>query len=166
MNQDRNRKALALYQASGFSSWDGTFAPLQVCLLCGSGGPPQVTPESRCATCGSPLAMPPSQTELTGEHVGRRGAPRRDRHHLANLQLGWPSLPRPVRWRDLSLTGLSVHTEFAVAVGQMVRVSDAGVDVLAEVVQCRPRGNLYTVHARLLRARFEQTSGVFVSTRA
>ena len=166
MNYLTRDHALALYNAPAAAAWDGEAQPLQLCLLCGSGGPPFVRPDSCCATCGSPLAPPPTPDARTLEHLGRRGAFRRGRDHVAMVNVGWPSTAIPVRWRDLSLTGLSVFAERPIAVDRTIRVHDAGVDVLAEVVDCRPQGPYFTVHARLLRARFLQTSGVFVSARA
>lgn len=160
------QQALTLYRASAAGPWDDQPQPAQWCLLCGSTGPPAVRADSCCATCGSPLASPPEPDRRAPEPYGRRSALRRWRDHVASLQLGWPSTPFPVRWRDLSLTGLSVLAERPVPPGRTIRVSDAGIDLLAEVVDCRPIGRLHTVHARLLRARFLQTSGVFVSARA
>ena len=165
MNQLRADLALAQYHAPTGASRSGVFRSYGVCLLCHSGGPPQVLPDSVCATCGSPLAAPPATDNRTSEMLGRRGALRRGRDHVALVYVGWPSLPTPVRWRDLSLTGLSVLSEMPMEVDQMIRVSDNGVNVLAQVVDCRPLDRLHTVHARLLRARFVQTSGVFLSAR-
>jgi hypothetical protein len=165
MNVLSRDRALAQYRAP--TAWDGEDAqPLQLCLLCGSVGPPIVRPESCCSTCGSPLAPPPTPDGRTLEHLGRRGALRRGRDNVAMVQVGWPSTPLPVRWRDLSLTGLSLHSERPIDVGQTIRVSDPGIDVVAQVVDCRHLGRYHTVHARLLRARFLQTSGVFISARA
>lgn len=137
-----------------------------MCLLCGSGGPPQVLHDSCCASCGSPLAQPPLIDQATPEALGRRAALRRERDHLANLQVGWPSPDYAVRWRDLSLSGLSIMAERAVDIGVVIRVTDGGVDALAQVVECRHQGALRSIHARLLRVRFVQTSGVFCSVKA
>ena len=95
-----------------------------------------------------------------------RGSVRRDRSQVATLSIGWPAQPVPVRWRDLSLTGLSVYIAQPLAPGQVVRVVDAALDVVAEVVSCRASGRAWTVHARLLGAIFLQTAGVFVSAKA
>jgi hypothetical protein len=165
MNVLHRDHALAQYRAR--AAWDGEEAqPLQVCLLCGADVPPVVRPESCCPTCGSPLAAPPMPDHRTLEHLGRRGALRRDRDNMATVQIGWPSTPMSVRWRDLSLTGLSLHSERPIAVNRTIRVTDPGIDLVAQVVDCRDLGRYHTVHARLLRARFLQTHGVFISARA
>ncbi len=152
--------------AQGGSVWAGASRAMALCLMCGSGGPPQVLPSSVCSSCGSPLASAPEAHGADLERQGRRGALRRSRNHLATLQLGWPSSSMPVRWRDLSLTGLSILTERMVDIEQIIRVSDAAIDTLAQVVECRHQGRLYTVHARMLRIRHIQASGVFVSIKA
>lgn len=141
------------------------FRRTSVCLLCHSGGPPEVLPDSVCATCGSPLAAPPATDARAIELLGRRGALRSERDHVATVHQGWPSAPMSVRWRDLSLTGLCVLAEVPIPVGRVIRVSDRGVDVVAQVVDCRSAGRFHSVHGKLLRARFVQTSGVFLSAR-
>lgn len=166
MNRPTPKQALVPYQAPAAGAWAGDSLPLQLCLLCGCGGPPKVLPDSCCASCGSPLAAPPTQHDLAQGMQGRRGAPRRGRDHLAMMHVGWPSSPMPVRWRDLSMTGLSLLAERVIDIDDMIRVTDSGVDALAQVVECRHQGRLHTVHARLLRVRFLQTSGMFVSTKA
>jgi hypothetical protein len=138
----------------------------QPCPLCGSGAPPKVWAHSRCANCDSPLALPLDPEAHGQDRQGRRGALRCERDHLARLHLGWPSESVPVRWRDLSLTGLSVIAEGPVPVGRRIRVIDAGFDGVAEVIRCERQGKLHTVHARLLTAMFVQASGVFVRVRA
>ena len=82
------------------------------------------------------------------------------------MQVGWPSAPLPVRWRDLSLTGLSLYAPQPLAPGQRLRLSDSALEVVAQVVACRPQGRLHVVHARLLTALLLQTTGVFVSAQA
>ena len=72
--------------------------------------------------------------------------------HVALLHVGWPSSPLPVRWRDLSLTGLSLYAPQPLAVGQRLRLVDSALEGVAEVVGCRPQGRLHVVHARLLTA--------------
>ena len=88
------------------------------------------------------------------------------RDHLATMQVGWPSPEFAVRWRDLSLCGLSVIAERAVDIDVVIRIRDAGVDALAQVIECRHQGSLRSIHARLLRVRFVQTNGVFFSVKA
>ena len=123
-------------------------------------------PDSRCPTCQSPLAALPGPGAAASELLGRRGAVRRDQGHVALMHLGWPSNPVPVRWRDLSLTGLSLYTPQPVPVGQRLRLIDSAIEVVAEVVDSRPQGRVHAVHARLVTALLLQSTGVFVSTKA
>ncbi len=97
---------------------------------------------------------------------GRRGALRRDQRHAALVQIGWPAPTEPMRWLDLSLTGLSFVCHREIAPQQTVRVIDAALEAVAEVVACRRQGPLYLVHARLLTVLFLRASGVFVSASA
>lgn len=135
-----------------------------LCPLCGFAGAALLRRDSRCSQCEAPLAppLPPGQQE----RGGRRGAVRRDQSHVAALQLGWPGPRVPVRWRDLSLTGLSVYANVPVAVATRVHLVDAALEAVAEVVACRRDGRMHLVHARLLTVLFLQSSGVFVSATA
>ena len=66
--------------------------------------------------------------------------------------VGWPSLALPVRWHDLSMTGLSFYAPTLIPVRQPIRVVDSALEVVGVVVGCRAKGQLYTVRARLLTA--------------
>ena len=123
-------------------------------------------PDSRCAQCHSPLAVLPGPGSQGHELLGRRGAVRRDQGHVALVHVGWPSPALPVRWRDLSLTGLSFYAPQALPPGQRLRLIDSVIEGVVEVVGCRPQGRVFTVHARLLTALLLQSVGVFVSAQA
>ena len=136
------------------------------CPLCQQpfGGLPR--PNSRCGHCHSPLASPPCPGAQGHELLGRRDAVRRDQGHVALVHVGWPSPALPVRWRDLSLTGLSFYAPQALPPGQRLRLIDSAIEGVVEVVGCRPQGRVFTVHARLLTALLLQSVGVFVSAQA
>ena len=136
------------------------------CLLCHQpyGGLPR--PDSRCAHCHSPLASLSGPGGQGHELLGRRGAVRRDQGHVALVHVGWPSPALPVRWRDLSLTGLSFYAPQALPTGQRLRLIDSAIEGVVEVVGCRPQGRVFTVHARLMTALLLQAVGVFVSAQA
>ena len=122
--------------------------------------------DARCPACHSPLAALPGHDHATHGMPGRRAAVRRDQSHVALMHIGWPSPPLPVRWRDLSLTGLSFYTTLALPPGQRLRLIDSALDGVAEVVRSRPQGRVQVVHARLLTALLLQATGVFVSATA
>ena len=145
--------------------------PRQWCALCGAAGPAARRQDSRCARCASPLApaLLPSQLGADRMEVGvqgRRGALRRDQRHGALVQTDWLSPPEPMRWLDLSLTGLSFVCHREMAARRTLRVIDEALEAVAEVVACRREGPLYVVHARLLTVLFLRASGVFVSASA
>lgn len=141
--------------------------PGRPCPLCGLPGPHHPRPDSRCTRCHAPLAALPVPGSQAHELLGRRGAVRRDRQHVASLQVGWPGQPVPVRWRDLSLTGLSLYTPRTLAPGQRVHLIDAALEAVAEVVDCRrAQGPWHLMHGRLVSAMLLQPTGVFVSAQA
>lgn len=123
-------------------------------------------PDSRCPACQSPLTVLPELATRAHDLLGRRGAVRRDQSHVALLHVGWPSQPVAVRWRDLSLSGLSLYAPLPLAAGQRLRLIDSALEGVAEVVDCRPQGRLHVVHARLLTALLLRSTGVFVSAQA
>lgn len=140
--------------------------PQRRCPLCQHPVVLTARPDARCPACHSPLAALPGPEASALDMLGRRGAVRRDQSHVALLHVGWPSQPLAVRWRDLSLTGLSLYTPLPIAVGQRLRLVDSAIEGVVEVVGCRPQGRLHVVHARLLTALLLQATGVFVSTQA
>ena len=145
---------------------DGQLLPDRRCPLCQypvTGGP---RPDSRCPRCHSPLAGLPGPGQHGHEALGRRGAVRRDQGHVAMVHIGWPSAAQPVRWRDLSLTGLSLYTVQALPAGTRLRLVDPALEAVVEVVGCRAQGRVHVVHAQLLTALLLQSTGVFMSTQA
>ena len=138
----------------------------QRCPLCQHSSAAPLRADSRCSQCHSPLARLPGADPQGHELLGRRGAVRRDQSHVALVFVGWPSPALPVRWRDLSLTGLSFYAPQPVRSGQRLRLLDSALEGVVEVVGCRAQGRVFTVHARLLTALLLQATGVFVSTHA
>jgi hypothetical protein len=136
------------------------------CPVCRFPLPSPIHIDTRCIHCDAPLASLPANDAAAHELLGRRGSVRRDRTQVATMYVGWPSTRMPVRWRDLSLTGLSVYSAQPIPAGQTVRVVDSALDVVARVVSCRASGQAWSVHGRLLTAIFTQTAGVFVSAKA
>ncbi len=136
------------------------------CALCSLAAPLQPRPNSRCTRCQAPLAAMPQPGSQAHELWGRRGAVRRDQSHVAMLQVGWPAPPLPVRWRDLSLSGLSFFAPRPLVPGQRLHLGDSLLETVAEVVGCRAQGRLFVVHARLLTLLLLMPTGVFVSARA
>ena len=158
----------------GPGAWPATSAPrlanddllAHACPLCRQPISGAIRADSRCPRCQSPLALLPGPARAAHELLGRRGAVRRDQHHVAMMHLGWPSPALPVRWRDLSLSGLSFYAPQSIARGRRLRLIDSALDGVVEVVGCRPQGRVHTVHARWLSGLLLQATGVFVSAQA
>lgn len=136
------------------------------CPLCQQPVSGRIQPDSRCPACHSPLARLPGTSPQGHELLGRRGAVRRDQSHVALVHVGWPSPALPVRWRDLSLTGMSFYAPQPVLAGQRLRLIDSALEGVVQVVGCRAQGRVFTVHARLLTALLLRATGVFVSAQA
>ena len=145
---------------------DGQLLPERRCPLCQHPGGWLLRPDSRCAQCQSPLAALPGPGQQGQEGLGRRGAVRRDQGHVLLMQVGWPATTQAVRWRDLSLTGLSLFVPQPLAAGTRLRLIDPALEAVAEVVRCRAQGRVQVVHAQLLTALLLQSTGVFMSTTA
>ena len=144
----------------------GQPAPVAACALCGQAVSQPVRQDSRCSHCLSPLARLPEPSHAGQELFGRRGAVRRHQDLVAQVPLGWPAPALPVRWRDLSLSGLSFYAARPLPVGQRLRLIDSALEGVVEVVNCRAQGRVHTVHARWLTGLLLQTTGVFVSAQA
>jgi len=136
------------------------------CPLCQHPAGPVLRSDSRCGRCHSPLAALPGPGQHGHEGLGRRGAVRRDQAHVAMMNVGWPSQAQPVRWRDLSLTGLSLYVAQPLPIGTRLRLVDNALEAVAEVLRCRAQGRVHVVHAQLLTALLLQSTGVFMSTLA
>ncbi len=172
---DGGRTALSPRGQAGAEVQQAT-RPAFHCPLCAQPFAGALRPDSRCTQCHSPLASLPGPGlqgqelpahELPTHHLpARRGAVRRDQSHVALVHVGWPSPALPVRWRDLSLTGLSFYAPQPLPVGQRLRLIDSALEGVVEVVGCRAQGRVFTVHARLLTALLMQATGVFVSAQA
>ena len=145
---------------------DGQLLPDRRCPLCQYPVAGGLRPDSRCPRCHSPLAALPGLGQQGQEGLGRRGAVRRDQAHVAMVHVGWPAAAQPVRWRDLSLTGLSLYMVRSLPAGTRLRLVDPALELVAEVVDCRAQGRVQVVHAQLLTALLLQSTGVFMSTQA
>lgn len=170
MNSPSDPSATAAWPLAGPAAAEaapGLLEALRRCALCQHPVVLTAQPDARCSACHSPLAALPGHDGAAAHDVlGRRGAVRRDQSHVALIHVGWPSPAVAVRWRDLSLTGLSLYVPLPVAIGQRLRLIDSAIDGVAEVVRCRPQGRVQVLHARLLTAQLLQATGVFISATA
>ncbi len=136
------------------------------CPLCGTPFARLAGRDPRCTSCGSPLTPAPSGDLSEAELLGRRHGERYARTQDAQLRLPGQEVAQGVRLKDLSLTGLSLHSRTPIAVGAPFRVTGAGFDAVAVVVAQRAQGEVHALHARLLTLQvLRSPSGHFVSTR-
>ena len=170
MNSPSDPSATAAWPLAGPAAAEaapGLLEALRRCALCQHPVVLTAQPDARCPACHSPLAALPGHDGAAAHDVlGRRGAVRRDQSHVALIHVGWPSPAVAVRWRDLSLTSLSLYVPLPVPAGQRLRLIDSAIDGVAEVVRCRPQGRVQVLHARLLTAQLLQATGVFISATA
>ncbi len=127
-------------------------------------GTPRVA--SRCARCAAPIAPIAAPGPRRKELFGSRTSARISKTHEATMIVAPGSAPLAVRMRDLSLTGLSVHSPVRVEIHRAVHVIDAALEGVAVIVACRRRDAAYTLHAQLLTLQLREGAGVFVSARA
>jgi len=133
------------------------------CPLCRVALPQSIGPETRCESCHSPLSPPPQPGSYGHEFIGRRTCSRSAKKYLGKITLAGQSQSITVTMRDLSLNGISFYSEIAIAVEQVFNFRNETLEAVAVVVSCRKRGQLYSVHARLLTVAFHDKVGVFVS---
>ena len=130
--------------------------PQRRCPLCQHPVVLTARPDARCPACHSPLAALPGPEASALDLLGRRGAVRRDQSHVALLHVGWPSQAMAVRWRDLSLTGLSLYTPVPIApVGPIAAIASPAGASMKEIV----RQAQAELERGLIAAAIEETGG-------
>lgn len=136
------------------------------CPFCGGMHATPGASRLRCTTCGTPLAVPVTDSHGGGELFGRRTAPRIARSGDLVVYPQWPHPGARARLRDLSLTGLSFTSATIARSGQLIKVESSFVAGLARVASVRTEQGRCTVHAALLSAEFASARGAFVHDRA
>ncbi len=155
-----SRKAATVSQAAA----PANARPQLLCAFCDLGITTVIRADSRCTRCKAPLA--PTTRPDQNKANERRGMLRVSKSDWALLHTDWRAAAIDVRMRDLSLDGLSVYSGAALPLHRRVRVVGTAFDVVADVVQCRRMGNVFTLHGRVLTALFSDQPGGFVSTSA
>ena len=163
---DKQRAARSLRKAAPVpqSSTAANIRPQLLCAFCDLGITTAIRADSRCTRCKAPLA--PTARSDQNKASERRGMLRVSKTDWALLHTDWRADAIDVRMRDLSLDGLSVYSGAALPLHRRVRVVGSAFDVVADVVQCRRMGNVFTLHGRVLTALFSAQPGGFVSTTA
>lgn len=137
------------------------------CPFCRAPIAGQIAPGLRCTGCDCALGPAPAPQHAPSEILGRRRGPRHARPVDARLRLPGETVERPVRLRDLSLTGLSLVAPFAVPRGTPISLRADTFETVALTVACRPATLHWTVHARLLTLEMlRRERGVWLNARA
>ncbi len=132
----------------------------QHCPFCGTA----VITAQRCIHCDSPLSAANALANVQlGELFGRRAAPRIAKAGALLLYPSWPHPGHPARLRDLSPTGISLHTAYAARMTQILKIDSSILQGIARVVSIRANGAVFAVHASFLSAEFALNAGGFVS---
>lgn len=135
----------------------------RACPFCRHMLPANLHLDTRCPGCDSPLFRRPNIDR--GELFGRRRSPRNARPMPATLRLPLRPGDQAAWLRDLSLSGLCVHTAVPAPERSAMRVMTAGFDAVAVVVSCRSHGEGYLLHGELLTLQLLRSQGVFVSAK-
>ncbi len=135
-------------------------AGAQRCPFCGTA----VIIARRCIHCESPLTPVSELASVQlGELFGRRAAPRITKVGNLLLYPSWPHAGHTARLRDLSPTGISLHTAYAARSTQILKIDSGILKGIARVVSIRANGAVFAVHASFLTAEFALNAGGFVS---
>lgn len=136
----------------------------RACPFCARPLPSALHMDTRCDSCDSPLFRRPNVDR--SELFGRRSSPRNARPMLATLRFPGRSADVAARLRDLSLSGLCVHTSASAPARSAMRVMTNGFDAVAVVVGSRRSGEGWLLHGELLTLQLLRTQGVFISAKA
>jgi hypothetical protein len=127
-----------------------------VCPFCGLAAPRQLTAETRCTRCASPLAPVACDPAETQETFGRRSAPRMEKDCRVTVHAAPSSPPLSGVLHDLSATGISLYTAVPVPAGRNIRVETLGIDLVAHVLRVQPRERTYLVRGFILTALYSR----------
>ena len=140
--------------------------PAELCPLCEMALHRDTLSPHRCPRCRTPLTALAAAPDGRPEFFGRRRSPRREQGHAALIHIGWPARSTPIRWKDVSASGMCFYAHHPIEAGLRFRLEDTSLEACGEVLHWRSEGRVYTVHARLITALPLRRSGVFVSTQA
>jgi hypothetical protein len=139
-------------------------AALQRCLFCGTDLAIASRANKYCIHCRSPLALVQSiPDDRLRELFGRRASPRIAKAGTLVIYPNWPHDGYSARLLDLSLSGISMLTEYGAHIGQILKFNCDNLKGIASVVSVQVNGANFWVHASFLTADFVTKAGVFVS---
>ena len=127
-----------------------------VCPFCGLAVPRQLSADTRCTRCASPLAPVAYNLAATQETFGRRSAPRVEKNCRVTVHAAPNSRPLSGVLHDLSATGIRLYTAVPVSAGHNIRVETLGMDLVAHVLRVQPRERTYLVRGFILTALYSR----------
>jgi curved DNA-binding protein CbpA len=135
------------------------------CFFCHAEYAPQV--QQQCHRCKSPLTpVKKIATKRSDELLGRRAVPRIAKAGALVIFPSWPHAGHNGQLQDLSISGLSVLTDFHAKVGQILKFDALFFKGIGRVVSVRANRGRFSVHATFLTAEFVTKSGTFVAQKA
>jgi len=134
------------------------------CPFCHEGHGRQVSANSLCTECGSPLLRmknPRSNADWL------RALDRMPREMPVRFWVAWPQeQPGLGTATDVSLTGMGFVTSEGLARDQFVKLDSELLQAIARVVHCRPANGGWQVGVEFFTLRLARTRGAFVSDQA
>ncbi len=131
-----------------------------VCPFCALAVPRQLSADTRCARCASPLAPVAYNLAATQETFGRRSAPRVEKNCRVTVHATPNSRPLSGVLHDLSATGISLYTAVPISAGSNIRIETLGTDLVAHVLRVQPRERTYLVRGFILTALYSRKNPV------
>lgn len=135
----------------------------QQCPFCHEEHGKQVTPDTMCTECGSPLLRLKS---VRSDADWLRALERMPREMPIRYWVAWPQeKPALGTVTDVSLSGLGFITTEGLARDQFVKLDSELLQAIGRVVHCRPADGGWQVGVEFFTLRLTRTRGAFVSDR-
>lgn len=134
------------------------------CPFCHEGHGKQVTPNSLCTECGSPL-LRLKNPRANADWL--RALQRMPREMPIRYWLSWPQeKPGLGTVTDVSLSGLGFVTSEGLGRDQFVKLESELLQAIGRVAHCRPADGGWQVGVEFFTLRLARTRGAFVSDQA
>jgi curved DNA-binding protein CbpA len=123
----------------------------------------QVTRDTSCANCSSPLVLKQQQVVSAS---GSRAIERYPKQQPIQFYVDWPGSARLGRTLDISPNGMLFETTTALQLQQVIKICCALCDATARVAHVKNGANTVAIGVEFVTLRFAQNQGGFVSVDA